>query len=741
MNGWRRALAVFLIAACANQLDAAQRIVLRSGQVLIGDVEMVENRVVLSAAGRRLHFSPKCIADGPAPVDADTGVRFTLTQPVAKNARVVETITRIRGITPFDQFGRRTVTIDDPAGRELAIHQGVTAIHTSHVVLRGLNRTWTSSLALAQVPDGQLLLLLRQAAGEKAGDQKRIIQFLIDAQRFAEAERALKDLRARYPSEPGIDDQEARLLSCIADQAIRLARRSLENGAIERARKLLQPLTQPAIGQDQQAKRAELLEEIGALEHLIDEARSLLVLPEASTRSPDEQSELGRAVSAIRDSVRPATLARLGPMRALAGQSGNVAEARLALALSGWVLGPELAQPDLARALALYRQAERLRKALFADEGESRAATKEALTAKIPTELSLQMISLLPAPTAGLSDGKPIEVTVAHGELESRFLALLPPGYDPCRPAPALVALHSSGATPERELAIWGHAAAERGYLVIAPEYRRDTSKPYEYSISEHQAMLTMVYEARRKLAIDPHRVFLVGHEMGAFAAWDFGMAHPDLFAGVAPIAGAPLYYCKHYWPNLASVAVYAVEGSLNGGNPPITQNLFLRLLSQGYDAIFVDYSGRGRETFAGEIPAIFDWADCHRRRQAESFEAVSARLSDREFFGVQIDDFLPRATAPPELFEQTKFRPARIQSSVTHSNQWLVSCSGIARLTLMVSPKALQLDDPVLGIRVNRKVVHKGLHPVDLATVLREARRTGDRQRLVAGTISVQLP
>ena len=42
--------------------------------------------------------------------------------------------------------------------------------------------------------------------------------------------------------------------------------------------------------------------------------------------------------------------------------------------------------------------------------------------------------------------------------------------------------------------------------------------------------------DAMRRFSIDSDRVFLSGHSIGGDAAWDIGLAHPDLWAGVIPI-------------------------------------------------------------------------------------------------------------------------------------------------------------------------------------------------------------
>ena len=72
--------------------------------------------------------------------------------------------------------------------------------------------------------------------------------------------------------------------------------------------------------------------------------------------------------------------------------------------------------------------------------------------------------------------------------------------------------------------------------------------------------MLASLRDACRRFAVDTDRVFLSGHSMGGDAAWDIGLAHPDLWAGVIPIVGRIAdSYCTFYWENARNVPFYVV--------------------------------------------------------------------------------------------------------------------------------------------------------------------------------------
>src|SRR5262249_52448482 len=122
----------------------------------------------------------------------------------------------------------------------------------------------------------------------------------------------------------------------------------------------------------------------------------------------------------------------------------------------------------------------------------------------------------------------------------------LPPEYDPYRRYPCIVTLHGGGTTPENQISWWAGdpdeqgvpkgQAARYGYSVVAPAWAREHQKEYEFSSREMAAVLHSLRDACRRFSIDTDRVYLSGHSMGGVAAWDLGLAHPDLWAGVIPI-------------------------------------------------------------------------------------------------------------------------------------------------------------------------------------------------------------
>ena len=70
--------------------------------------------------------------------------------------------------------------------------------------------------------------------------------------------------------------------------------------------------------------------------------------------------------------------------------------------------------------------------------------------------------------------------------------------------------------------------AADSPYLTDASGYRG----------SAERDVMDVIAEVRRDYAIDPDRIYLMGHSMGGYGTWSVAMAHPDVFAAIGPISG-----------------------------------------------------------------------------------------------------------------------------------------------------------------------------------------------------------
>jgi polyhydroxybutyrate depolymerase len=129
----------------------------------------------------------------------------------------------------------------------------------------------------------------------------------------------------------------------------------------------------------------------------------------------------------------------------------------------------------------------------------------------------------------------------------------VPPGYDPAKPAPLVVLLHGYGGSGRDivdELRL-GAAAAERGFLYVAPDGTLDSTISRFWNatdaccdfegagVDDATYLEGVIKEIQAKFAVDPKRIDVVGHSNGAFMSYAMACTHADAIAAIVSLAGA----------------------------------------------------------------------------------------------------------------------------------------------------------------------------------------------------------
>ncbi|MEX2174815.1 MAG: peptidase [Pirellulaceae bacterium] len=331
------------------------------------------------------------------------------------------------------------------------------------------------------------------------------------------------------------------------------------------------------------------------------------------------------------------------------------------------------------------------------------------------------------------------EMTVAglSEDPQIKYWVQLPPEYSPYRRYPCIVTLNGGGTTPLEQIDWWAGAykaeanmrfgqAARHGYIVIAPQWMREHQRQYEYTAREHAAVLYPLRDACKRFAIDTDRVFLSGHSLGGDAAWDIGLAHPDLWAGVLPIVATAAKYVTRYWENAKYVPMYFVCGEKDGNKLAQNSIDWDRYLTRiGFDTMIVQYQGRGHEHFHDEIQTIFDWMNLHKRNFFPAdFSVTSMRPWDSFFWWLEISALPDTVTVLPAEWPKS-IRSASTEGKILKNNSVLTR--GVAdRVTVWFAPEMVDFSAKVSAM-INGRQVH-GIAP-SAAVLLEDVRTRGDRQ------------
>jgi predicted esterase len=771
-------LAAILLIAPAK----ADTIALKSGVVYRGTYDRDNTIVFIDDGLKRIILRDTKIAK----IDSDASTRhqetFKLVQPLEVHGLDMPTYAIGIDAGPWDATGKRMFRYIGPKStKPVTMKQAIIELGPRTVTLRGIDGSWRAKLATSQVPKEIVLGILAKVDQKNLNERKRVESFLIQAEWYPEALTELNKLLKDF-SEPELREQ------------LDVVRQSIQQLAAEQAQSEV----------DIRRKAEQPKEVLARLKAFPTEGvpSALLVKVRDQLREEETQEAADKALAndlqAAAESLtaesrrvwKPALLEMLTGLAEApdavrsrfesfqkAASSDPPAE-RFARAASGWVLGSDAAVSDLASAETLWKArrsideylrastTEQLRNDLLASLQALEWTDATNAKRKIDPETATRLVQLMP-PSAETSakPGEPkiYQVPTDGHDVATEYMVLLPPEYHPLRSYPAIVALHSGlGQTAaermERALAWWAPEAARRGYIVIVPEYNLpDKPADYRYTPDEHAAVELALRDARRRFAIDSDRVFLGGVLIGGNMAWDYGLAHPDLFAGVAVVSGLPAKYVMRYWNHAERLPFYIAMGDLAPGATDLILNLVKSMLGKNFDVTYADYYHRGLEDLPEEAGPIFDWFDHRKPRDAhpKKFEVVTARVCDTRFYGVVVGHYPP---PPPGHFEPGEgeygqrrpsgrtlsritapgvvdalgqnLNPATIEvQTVTMSNLVKVNANGVQKLDVWVSPKLIDFKKR-LEVRINGRAYFKGPIKPDLAPFLEDLRVRGDRQQ-----------
>ncbi len=680
--------------------------------------------------------------------------RFRVDQEVPRSGAPIVSVGPIVRIAPFDEHGRRIFTMSTQKGN-VDVIQGITDITPEWSRVQSLRDfRWDMRISTSSIPRDVLDKVLGRVLNQdNFEDRLRQSRFYIQSERYEDARESLDQLVKDFP------ERREDLARSVRDLRQLSARRLVneitlrrESGQHRLAYAMLDKFPSDDVaGEILQRVQSQLDEYKQQNEQGINIVRSFDALLSQLGNDEKEKLALQERVKPIRDEILAElninTLERMAAYQLQAASKDLPVANKISLCLSGWIVGGDDAQENLAVTLSLYeirdlvrsylRQETKLERDLILRQLESQEGATPQLVSQLiahmrpPVETEVQEGPvgqyLLSVP--GLPGGSPFE-----------YYVQLPPEYDPFRRYPTVVTLHGARSSPLHQIDWWAGApdsekntrrgqAARHGYIVIAPAWGTEHQRQYDYSAREHLAVLNSLRDASRRFSIDTDRVFLSGHSMGGDAAWDIALAHPDLWAGVIPVVAVADKYCNRYWENAKNLPFYLVGGQLDGDKFMQNSTDLDRYMTRGYPVTLVEYQGRGHEHFSDEILEIFDWMQRFTRDFfPREFEVGTMRPWDNFFWWVDVDGLPNRAMVLPFAWPPARgVRPALISCSIPTDNSINIDSAG-QTATLWLSPEMVNFEDRVRVRFNNGRSTSMEIKP-DLGTLLEDVRTRGDRQ------------
>jgi pimeloyl-ACP methyl ester carboxylesterase len=632
-----------------------------------------------------------------------------------------------------------------------------------------------------------------KASAADAGPRFRIYRFFVQAGWYIAAEEELNGIATDFPAEKErIDAARENLYKLRLDHHVDDIERAYRVGRHGWAQKQLSEF--PTNGaDDKQLTTIRLLNSrYQTASELLNESQRLLKELPAQVKDPDAKILFDEATASILKELRiddclPAPpgktrsrsleqgrIQRLDSFLSLAAQAerdqkqgrkpANTPAELLSLAVSGWLLGKDAAETNFQSAQKLWQSRQfvlNYQKTPDPDDRQRLLQNYQAIQSRaLATDEMAQLLSLLPPPEPE-ADISPEAVELQtrlpwKQKRHTRYLLQLPPEYHHGRSCPVLIALTQAGEKPRNMLENCSEMAAKFGYILAVPDWQQ-RGEAYHYSAQEHDAVLDVLLDLRRRFQVDSDRVFLLGSGEGGTLALNLGLSHPDFFAGVIPINPEIRFFVHSYWRNGQYLPFYMIVGDQTGD---VNRKLFDKFkkdwVPRGFPWLLIQYKGRGMEWFQGELTYIFDWME-HKRDRFSRARAVpelgklggapilsmdfqSMRKSDDRFYWLSTKSIGDRQVNDPN--DWNKDIPASFQGNVFLENNSInATVRNLRQVSVWLARDMVDFTKPV-NINVNgvNRWMNKKIEP-SLHTLMEDFYARGDRQRLFFARVDIDRP
>lgn len=352
-------------------------------------------------------------------------------------------------------------------------------------------------------------------------------------------------------------------------------------------------------------------------------------------------------------------------------------------------------------------------------------------SSKLPRELLLDIVRYTPASLPQPRKWHRVDYVEPVSKKEFHYYASVPANAGPLDQLPVLVCMHGMNTKADVMYTYWGRWAERHGYVIVSPEYIYGREFGFRYSEEEVHSINGAITHALRTLPIDSNKVYLQGHSQGGHTAWEIGGALSGRLTGVVPLLGATRH--TSYLSNYRHTAVYAIDGSEDGGAPELTVKTIKQMAKLDIDAIYVEYIGRAHESFYEEYDRALAWARPRTRDYGDMVELQASRASDFRRRWVRIDSTMRSLPT-----QNRSSDPAASVRAEKRGDKIRIVTKNIRGLALLTPVEWLDTKGK-LRVSVNNKNAASFTPTLDWNYLLNEAHRTGDRTRLYCGETNIR--
>ncbi|HEV3167140.1 MAG TPA: alpha/beta hydrolase, partial [Isosphaeraceae bacterium] len=349
--------AVLVVAFASGPLASGDTITLKNGLVYKGTIDR-DNTIIFVFDGlKRIILRDSKIAGMQSDTALRNTERFQLVQPLEVHGGTMPSYAMGIEAGPWDEFGRRPFSYIGPrSSKPVSMKQAIIELGPYMVKIRGVDGYWPAQLATSQVPRPVVLGLLAKVEQTNQNERVRVGRFLIQAEWYAEAKKELDRLEKDFPEVKERVQSSRQLVQQLEAEQL-LAEISVRRKALQpkSVHDRLKSFPTEGISTELLVKVRDQLRadeaEVTADSALADSLQTL-----AGRLAPDTRKAWKSQLVEILAGLTQAPDAVRGRLDAFQQSDANLAaDARFALALTGWLVGSDAALPDLAAAEKLWK--------------------------------------------------------------------------------------------------------------------------------------------------------------------------------------------------------------------------------------------------------------------------------------------------------------------------------------------------------------------------------------------------
>jgi predicted peptidase len=112
---------------------------------------------------------------------------------------------------------------------------------------------------------------------------------------------------------------------------------------------------------------------------------------------------------------------------------------------------------------------------------------------------------------------------------------------------------------------------------------------------------------------VDPNRIYLIGHSMGAIGTWYLGAKYPDMWAALAPFAGTGHPGTVARMKGIPQIVVHGdADATVNVAG---SRAMVAEMKRLGVEVVYVEVPGGSHtDMVVPNLPKVFEFLAAHRK-------------------------------------------------------------------------------------------------------------------------------